>query len=161
MSEIQSTQVIMHQSNIVEPITIGVLVPLTTDDKFLRIGIQFNGRTTVFKTVCVGSIPAILGILLSLKKSSIRHKTLTTTLKKVKLRKPIFYRSSHSTRGRFFAKLSRYTNSSLGPSPKLLISKLPLRCNSKISDKLFFRFMPQSRVMKGPSHLNISGLNSF
>lgn len=109
----------------------------------------------------MGSIPAILGILLSLKKSSIRHKTLTTTLKKVKLRKPIFYRSSHSTRGRFFAKLSRYTNSSLGPSPKLLISKLPLRCNSKISDKLFFRFMPQSRVMKGPSHLNISGLNSF
>ena len=109
----------------------------------------------------MGSIPAILGILLSLKKSSIKHKTLTVKPKKVKLRKPIFYKSLRSTRGRFFAKLSRHTNSSLDTSPKLLTSKLPLKCNSKASHKLFFRFIPQSRVMQSLSLLNISGLNSF
>ena len=109
----------------------------------------------------MGSIPAILDILLSLKKSSIKRKAPITGLRGIKRRKPAFYKSLNSTRGRFFSKLSKFTSSILGTPSKLSTSKLPLKCTSRSTSKLFFRFTVRSNVTSYPISKNATKLDSF
>ena len=109
----------------------------------------------------MGSIPAILDILLSLKKSPIKRKTPIIRLRETKRRKPVFYKSLNSTRGRFFSKLSKFTSSTLGTPSKLLTSKLPLKHTFRSTAKLFFDFTVRSKVTSGPIPKNVTKLSSF
>ena len=109
----------------------------------------------------MGSIPAILDILLSLKKSPIKRKTPITRLRETKRRKPVFYKSLNSTRGRFFSKLSKFTSSTLGTPTRLLTSKLPLKHTFRSASKLFFHFTVQSKTTSSPTPKNVTKLSSF
>ena len=59
---------------------------LRTLAKFPK-GVQFNGRTTVFKTVCVGSIPATLDIYIA-RRNVYRHLISVSTVSN-KFHKPL------------------------------------------------------------------------